>query len=163
MNDDFRTSPSGARNIIDEEGEKLTAYQDSGGLWTVGVGHTGHEVKQGFHITAEQSRAYLAEDLIESENIIKACVMVPLNQNQFDALVSFVFNVGEGRPAKGKDRGRAGFRYLRNGNPSSALRLLNHSDYEGCADAMLVWKYAGGVVAPGLLTRRERERTLFLS
>lgn len=103
----------------------------------------------GTKITKAQSRAYLRKDLARFERCVNDAVTVPINQNQFDALVSLAFNIGEANFEK-----------------SSVLRLLNQKNYTGAADAFLRWNKAKkkGVltVLPGLTRRRKEERALFL-
>ncbi|MCR1838591.1 lysozyme [Pasteurella caecimuris] len=144
----MKTSERGINHIIRDEGERLTAYQDIVGIWTIGVGHTGFvdgkPVAKGMTISKEKSREILKADLTRFENAINASVNVPLKQNQFDALVSLAFNIGEGS-----------FRR------STLLRKLNVGDYNGASQQFLVWKNAGGRVSQGLLNRRRREKALF--
>ncbi|WP_288061363.1 lysozyme [Rodentibacter caecimuris] len=141
-------SERGINFIVAEEGERSTAYQDVVGIWTIGVGHTGFvdgkPVAKGMTITQEKSREILKADLARFEKAINASVNVPLKQNQFDALVSLAFNIGEGA-----------FRR------STLLRKLNAGDYNGASQQFLVWKNAGGRVSQGLLNRRRREKALF--
>lgn len=140
------TSDKGKKFITREEGERLSAYRDAVGVWTIGVGHTGwvdgHPVKEGMKITAEQSQAILSMDLHHAEHAINENVVVPLQQHQFDALVSLAFNIGVGA-----------FRR------STLLKLLNAEDYLGAGKQFLRWKNAGG--RPILLGRRRREKRLF--
>lgn len=128
------------------EGLRLTSYQDSVGVWTIGWGHTGREVKAGQSITKEQAVSLLEADLGKFERGVEAAVKAPLTQNQFDALVCFTYNVGLG--AFGD---------------STLLKLLNQKNYAGAADQFPRWNKAGGVVLPGLTKRRIAERQLFLS
>ncbi|OOF84455.1 muraminidase [Rodentibacter ratti] len=141
-------SENGIHHIIRDEGERLTAYQDVVGIWTIGVGHTGQvdgkPVAKGMTISKEKSREILKADLARFENAINTSVNVSLTQNQFDALVSLAFNIGEGA-----------FRR------STLLRKLNAGDYSGASQQFLVWKNAGGRVSQGLLNRRKREKALF--
>lgn len=144
-------SEDGLTQIIKHEGEILKVYLDPIGLPTVGVGHLliGQEKKDfpvGTRITKAQSREWLRKDIAKSERAVHERVKVPLTQNQFDALVSFVFNVGIG--AFGR---------------STLLKKLNAKDYKGAADSMLAWVNAGGRKLPGLVTRRKAERKLFLT
>lgn len=144
----MKISERGINHIIRDEGERLTAYQDIVGIWTIGVGHTGFvdgkPVAKGMTISKEKSREILKADLTRFENAINESVNVPLKQNQFDALVSLAFNIGEGA-----------FRR------STLLRKLNARDYKGASDQFLMWKNAGGRVSQGLLNRRKREKALF--
>lgn len=145
----MKISTNGIALIKREEGDKLRAYPDSRGIPTIGVGHTGRvdgkPVALGMVITPEQSSALLRDDLAWVENAINNRVSVPLTQNQYDALCSFVFNIGETKFYS-----------------STFLRLLNRADYQGAANEMLKWKRSGD--DPDiLLPRRQRERRLFLS
>lgn len=132
------------------EGLELRAYQDSVGVWTIGYGHTAAAgpptVYAGQTITEAEAEAILKRDLELFERGVRDLVTVPLNSNQFSALVSFAFNVGLGA--------------LRD---STLLRLLNAGDYQGAADQLPRWVKAGGQTLPGLVRRRDAERALFLS
>ena len=144
----MQISVAGIRAITGYEGQRLTAYPDpgtGGAPWTIGVGHTGG-VKPGDTITAEQSDALLRADLGDAEAAVNRFVTVPLSQGQFDALVSFAFNLGAGALAR-----------------SSLLLTLNRGDYVGAADQLLRWTMAAGRVLPGLVHRRASERIMFLA
>ena len=146
----MKTSAAGRSAIAQREGNKLSAYKDSVGVWTIGVGHTSAAgppmVIAGMTITAEQSDEILSRDLGKTETTVSKAVNVPLSQNQFDALVSLCFNIGGGAFSG-----------------STLVRKLNHGDYEGAAEAFLSWNHAGGKVLPGLTTRRQAERKQFLT
>ena len=92
------TSAAGRQFITEEEGQRLTSYQDSIGVWTIGVGHTSAEgpphVTAGLQITSQECDEILARDLQKTEQAVLSCVTVPLAQNEFDALVSLCFNIG---------------------------------------------------------------------
>lgn len=143
----MRLSNNGVALIKREEGERLTAYQDSVGIWTIGVGHTGtvngRPVSRGMTIKQNKSTELLLSDLSWVESSINKAVRVPLSQNQYDALCSFIFNVG--KPAF---------------ESSTLLKKLNDGDYDGAADQLLLWKRAGNI-PDLLLPRRKRERELF--
>lgn len=141
----MKTSSVGLELIKRFEGVRLSAYDDGVGVWTIGVGHT-KGVKRGDTITMEQVDALLAEDVEEAEGDVTRCVKVPLEQCQFDALVSWTFNLGGGALAS-----------------STMLKRLNQGDYDGAADEMLKWTRAGGRVLQGLVKRRISERILFLT
>ena len=128
------------------EGLRLTAYQDSNGIWTNGYGNTHCVSASTPPITEDEAIADLKRNLRSAENDICSVVTVPLNQNEFDALTSFDFNIGDG--------------HLFN---STTLRLLNAGDRQGAADAMPMWDKADGAISPGLLRRRQAERALFLT
>lgn len=145
----MKTSAKGRAAIKAREGEKLTAYQDSVNIWTIGTGHTSAAgppaVKKGMKITAAESDEILARDLAAVEVDVNA-VKVKLSQNQFDALVSLVFNIGGTAFKK-----------------STLLKKLNAGDFAGAADQFLVWNKAGGKTLKGLTTRRQSERLQFLT
>ena len=133
--------------IVFYEGEKLTSYRDTGGIWTIGVGHTSDEkfkVKKGQTITKEFSRELLRHDLKEAEHFVKTLVKVPLNENQYGALVSFTFNLGGGA-FKG----------------STLLRKLNAGDYKAVPSELMKWVNDDGVRLAGLVRRRSAEGALW--
>jgi lysozyme len=119
----MKTSQFGRGEIARREGTKLSAYQDSKGVWTIGTGHTSAagdpKVSKGLKITAWEADQILSRDLGTVENTVNGNVRVPLNQNEFDALASLVFNIGG-----------AAFR------GSTVLRKLNAGDRAGAADAL---------------------------
>ena len=125
------------------EGCKLEAYQDGGGVWTIGFGHT-KDVKEGDSCNYEQAIDFLQVDIISAVNAVNRLVTVDLNQNQFDALVDFTFNLGA--------------RALTN---STLLRLLNSGNYEGAALEFHKWNHDNGVEVSGLTKRRAAETKLF--
>lgn len=141
----MQTSERGRDLIKRFEGLRLDAYQDLVGKWTIGYGST-HGVKAGDKFTADEAEARLIEDLRLVEAGIRRRVIVPLNQNEFDALASFVFNLGEGALAK-----------------STLLRLLNGKKRQAAAMEFVHWCFAGGTVVDGLRLRREAEQALFLA
>ena len=144
----MKTSEKGLQFIRREEGERLTAYADIIGVWTIGVGHTGavddKPVAKGMVISADKSRELLSADLLKFESAITRLVKVPLKQYEFDALVSLVFNIGETNFAR-----------------STLLKKLNANDFKGAAEQFLAWKNAGGRPVQGLLNRRKREKDMF--
>ncbi|MBH0545334.1 lysozyme [Salmonella enterica] len=140
----MKASDNGRAFIRAREGVKLAAYQDGGGVWTIGYGHT-RGVKQGQVINHEQADEFLDNDLRQVESCISERVTVPLNQNQFDALVSFVFNVG-----------RQAF------SDSTLLKKLNEGNYRAAADQFTRWVYDNDKFVQGLYNRRVAERDLFL-
>lgn len=144
MNDNLRLSAKGIEFLKDMEGVRYTAYLDTGGVWTIGVGHTGPEVIRGLRINEEQVNKYLQKDVIEAEDSVKELVKVPLSQSQFDALVSFTFNLGENALSK-----------------STLLRLLNAGDYNGAMQQMNRWVYDNGKLIAGLVKRRKAEQSLW--
>ena len=144
----MRTSDNGLRFLIAREGKRNAAYPDpatGGEPITIGVGHTEPGViKLGMYWTDQQVMDALREDVQRFEDAINRLVQVALTQNQFDALVSFVFNVGEGNFAN-----------------STLLRLLNGGDYAGSAAQFIRWNKANGQVMGGLTIRRQLEAELF--
>ena len=138
------TSFTGRAIIRAYEGLHTEAYQDSVGIWTLGIGHT-KDVKEGDTCTLEQADEWLCEDLEDAEHCVIDSVDVPMTQCQFDALVSFTYNLGCGS-LKG----------------STLLKLLNAGDYLGASRQFLVWNKAGGKVLAGLTKRRFDEMTLFM-
>lgn len=143
----MKTSPKGIALIKSAEGLRLKAYPDpgTGGLpWTIGYGSTSG-VTRNMVITEAQAEQMLAEDLVRFERIVDRAVRVSLNQGQFDALVSFTYNVGEGNFTK-----------------STLLRKLNAGDTAGAAEQFSRWVNAAGKVLPGLVKRRAAERAMFL-
>lgn len=142
----MQTSKTGIEMIEKFEGLRLSSYQDSVGIWTVGYGHTGAHVHKGMHISRKEAEYYMAIDLKHFEQCVEKMVHVPLTQNEFDALVSFSFNVGCEALRK-----------------STLLKKLNDKDYEGASDEFGRWCHAGHKVLKGLVTRREEERQRFLA
>ena len=147
------TSEKGIRLIKQFEGCRLTAYPDpgtGGDPWTIGYGWThpvdGKPVRQGMTIDEVTADRLLKTGLVGYENDVLKVVRVKLTQGQFDALVSFAYNVGS--------------RAL---STSTLLKKLNAGDIKGAADEFLRWNKAGGKVLNGLTRRREAERALFLS
>ncbi|HGA5126657.1 TPA: lysozyme [Salmonella enterica subsp. diarizonae serovar 61:l,v:z35] len=145
----MKISDSGLAALKREEGCKLTAYTDSRGVWTIGTGHTGKvdgiTVHKDMTITQDTADRLLRDDLLWVERCIAERVTVPLNQNQYDALCSLIFNIGANAFIG-----------------SSVRRYLNAGNYTAAADAFLKWSRAGSnptILAP----RRGRERAMFLS
>ena len=143
-------SNKGVDLICEFEGKRLSAYDDGVGVWTIGFGTikypNGVRVKKGDTCTLDQAKEYMRHDLIEFEHTVNSSVKVPLNQNQFDALVSLAYNIGS------------------NAFKSSTLvKKLNTGDYQGAADQFNVWVNAGGKRMQGFVNPREKENVLFLS
>ena len=139
----MKTSDRGLNLIKSFEGCKLTAYKDAVGVLTIGYGHTSG-VKAGDKITQAKADEYLKSDVVTSENAVnKMLTKYKLNQNEFDALVSFTFNLGS----------------------KNLLKLTNNyrRNKGEIADAILLYNKAGGNVLKGLIKRRQAERDLFCS
>lgn len=149
----MKTSVNGLNLIKKWEGKFLKAYHgaaDRPGLLTIGYGHTdaagAPKVTEGMTITDAQATYILQTDLIAVERSVTKLVTVPLTQNQFDALVSFVFNLGAGSLAR-----------------SSLLKKVNAKDYKGASGEFMKWTQANGVFVQGLANRRSDEVKLWNS
>jgi len=147
----MQVSARGLDLIAKFEGLRLKAYPDPGTgnePWTIGYGTTvypdGRKVKKGDVITKAQALEYLQHDTRRFANAVGQVVSVPLNQNRFDALVSFTYNVGISAFSR-----------------STLLRKINAREYEAAEAEFDKWVYAAGKVLPGLVTRRKAERELF--
>jgi lysozyme len=140
----LRMSADGRARLMQREGVRTRAYRDSVGVWTIGVGHTAAAgppaPKPGMVITRAEVDALLTRDIVKYEEAVNDAVRVPLSQGQFDALVSFCFNIGIG-----------GFKR------SSVVKRLNRRDYKGAADAFMMW-----IKPPEIRGRRESERQQFV-
>jgi lysozyme len=140
-----KTSPKGIALITEFEGFRSKAYLCPAGVWTIGYGFT-LGVQPGDTITKEQAKRRLARELESYEAaVMRACTNEP-NQNEFDALVCFAFNVGAAGMAK-----------------SSVIKAHNRGDHQAAARAFSLWNKAGGKVWPGLTRRRAAEAALYLT
>ena len=147
----MKISEKGLSMIERFEGCLLKASNKLDGVWTIGYGQTGSyygkRVHRGMTTTKAEAHAWLRDHSIKTyEDAVTQAVKVPLNQHQFDALVSFAYNVGVGALKQ-----------------STALRKLNAGDYAGAADALTMWTKCNGKVLAGLVRRRKEERALFLT
>ena len=140
----MKTSVEGLALIKKFEGLELEAYKCAAGVWTIGYGHT-KDVQEGDVWSESHADHMLEVELEEFEGYINNNVTVALSQNQFDALVSWVYNLG---PANLK--------------ASTMLKVLNSGDYEGVPAQIKRWNKAGGKVLKGLIRRREAEALLFV-
>lgn len=125
------------------ESLKLQAYQDQRGIWSIGWGHTPAVEYQ--ETTPEEADEWFAQDTQAACNGVMRTVDVPMSQNQFDALVSFTYNVGVGSEAH-----------------STLVGLLNQGKYDLAAAQFSFWNHVNGQVDLGLTRRRAAEQTLFL-
>lgn len=140
----MRTSPRGVRLICEFEGFRDKAYKCPAGVWTIGYGFT-EGVKEGDTISRAAAEKRLVQELVKYEAAVyRACTFEP-NQNQFDALVCFAFNIGT--------KGMAG---------SSVIKAHNRGDFQAASRAFSLWNKAGGKVFPGLTRRRAAEAALYL-
>lgn len=147
--DEMLLSNLGIDLICDFEGKRLVAYDDGVGIWTIGFGTTvypnGIRVKKGDTCTEAQAKAYMSHNLKKFEQAVNSSVTIPLNQNQFDALVSLAYNIGTNA--------------FKN---STLVKKLNAGDIRGAADQFDVWVNAGGKRMQGLVNRRAKEKEVFL-
>ena len=141
----MKISQEGLSLIKKFEGCRLEAYYCSGGVLTIGYGHTGG-VKESDTITQEEAEKLLRADVFKFEEYVEDNVMVELDQGQFDALVAWTFNLGPG-----------------NLRESTMLKKLNNQEYESVPFEMRRWNKAGGKTLDGLIRRREAESLLFES
>ena len=140
----MKTSDNGISLIRSFEGFRAEPYADVGGKMTVGYGHL---IKQGEMFTTiseDDASALLAKDLHYAESCVNTCVTVALNQNQFDSLVSFVFNLGTGSFEN-----------------STLLKDINDGNFDAAANEFLRWVHCDGQVIDGLVHRRQAESNLF--
>ena len=142
-NKKMKISKEGLSLIKKFEGCELEAYKCAAGVWTIGYGST-KGVKEGDTITQEEADNLLLHEMKEYESYINDNVTVDLKQNQFDALVSWVFNLG---PANLK--------------ASTMLKVLNNKEYDDVPAQIKRWNKAGGKVLQGLIRRSEAEALLF--
>jgi lysozyme len=140
-----RTGPAGIALVKRFEKLELTAYRCPAGRWTCGYGHIGPDVHEGMTITEERAEELLRMDLAEAEEPVNR-LCPGLGQNQFDAVVSFVFNLGAG-----------------NFSSSTLLRKLREDDVMAAALEFPKWRFATGKPLTGLLRRRFAEAELFLT
>lgn len=142
----MKTSARGIKFIEKNEGLRLKAYKDSGGRWTIGVGHMNKFVHKGMVISKERAEDLLRSDLVHAEQAVNDYVTQEINQAQFDALVDFTFNLGRGAL-----------------HGSSLLRYLNRGDIDRAANEFHKWMHVNGKENAGVKARRLRDRELFLS
>ncbi|MFW6685997.1 lysozyme [Serratia marcescens] len=146
----MQISKSGIELIKRFEGLRLKAYQDSVGVWTIGYGWTqpvdGKKVGPGMQIVQATADRLLKCGVVQYEQGVNLLVKVKITQSQFDALVSFAYNLG-----------------LRSLSTSTLLKKLNAGDKQGAADEFGKWVNAGGKRLDGLVVRRAAEREMFLS
>lgn len=141
-----KISDKGVALIKEFEGLRLKAYPDpatNGDPWTIGVGHTGPNVRPGLVITEAQADDFLRKDVGRFEKAVNRLAPIT-TQDQFDALVSLAFNVGEGNLAS-----------------STLLRMHNAGNYDGASNQFARWNKAAGKVMTGLTRRRAAEAKLY--
>lgn len=141
----FTMSNNGIDLLKELEGEKLNAYLCPAGILTIGIGHTGEDVYEGKTITPEQSIQLLRSDIKYTENIVNKYIKANINQNQFDALVSFAFNVGVGAFIS-----------------STLLKKINsNKPIDEIESEFMKWVYIKGNKSNGLINRRKKEVELY--
>lgn len=140
----MKTSETGIDLIKHYEGLQLQPYICPAGKATLGYGHTGPDVVFGITITEADADKLLREDLHFAERGVETYARVPLTQGQFDALVSFTYNLGVGAM-----------------RDSTLLKKVNAKDFDGAAAEFGKWVHGGGRVLPGLIKRRAAEVALF--
>nr|DAU80121.1 MAG TPA: Lysozyme [Caudoviricetes sp.] len=142
----MQTSDKGIEFLIKEEGGiRLKAYKCQAGILTIGVGHTGKDVKEGMEITEEKAIELLKLDLRRFEDVVNKNINVTLKQHEFDALISLAFNIG-----------CAAF------SNSTVVKKIN-TGAKMCEveEAWKMWRKGGGKVLPILVRRREREVKMY--
>lgn len=141
----MQTSGAGIRFIQSFEKLRLTPYDDGGGKMTIGWGHLILPSEKFDSITSDQADALFLSDLKQkAENPVNKYVVIAMTQNQFDALVSFCFNVGLG-----------------NFHASTLLRMMNMKNFDATAEEFPKWDHEGGVEVEGLYNRRVAEQNIF--
>ncbi|ENW78235.1 hypothetical protein F909_03921 [Acinetobacter sp. ANC 3929] len=142
-------SDKGYQIIREFEGFKANAYLDTGGVWTIGFGTikypNGARVKKGDTCSLEQAELWLKNDCLWVDACLDKYIKINISQNQFDALASFVYNIGETAFVK-----------------STLLKTLNTGNFAGAANQFDNWVYDNGKLIKGLVNRREKEKALFL-
>lgn len=141
----MKISENGKNLIKNFEGLKLNSYKCSSGVLTIGYGHTGSDVKENMIISKEEAEKLFDSDIVIHSNNVSKLVRVKLTQNQFDALVSFEYNIGYGNFSK-----------------STLLKKLNLQDYKGASNEFDKWIYSKKKKLNGLVKRRNKEKELFL-
>ena len=141
----MRASPHCVAFIKRFEGFSATPYKCSAGVYTIGYGTTKGITKDTPPVTKEQADEMFIRDLIKFENSVNNLIKHPLKQNQFDSLVSFVYNLGGGALQR-----------------STLRQKINRGDINGASAEFMKWTKAGGRVIMGLVTRREAEMKLFI-
>lgn len=141
----MHTSDIGLNLIKKYEGLRLKAYKCPAGVLTIGYGHT-NNVRPDDVITEQQAVELLLRDVYDCEGVISHLITKTLNQGQFDACISFIFNVGAGNFQK-----------------STLRRKINEGDFESASKEFSKWVFSKGKKLNGLIKRREEERKLFIS
>ena len=151
MKNQMKLSDNGFRLLGELEGIVLKPYKDSVGIPTIGIGSTyyedGTKVKMTDKAITKERAIQLAKNVVKSfEEQVNKSILLPMTQNQFDAMVLLCYNIGKSGFAR-----------------SSVVRNFNLGNIQRAADSFLLWNKAGGRVVQGLVNRRNKERSLFLS
>lgn len=151
MQNHMQLSTNGFNLLAELEGVVLNPYKDSVGIPTIGIGSTYYE--DGTKVTmkdkaiTKERAIQLAKNVVKSfEARVNKSILLPMTQNQFDAMVLLCYNIGESSFAR-----------------SSVVRNFNAGNLQKAADSFLLWNKAGGKVSKGLTNRRQKERNLFLT
>lgn len=143
----MQISYNGIKALTEHEGFRSNAYKDTGGVWTIGYGTIcvdGKPVEQGMTCTIPQAEEWMRSDLAWAQTAVNQLVRTQLFQHQFDALVSFVYNIGQTAFAK-----------------STMLRKLNMNDFIGASKEFDRWNKDNGKTIAGLVARRAVEQAMF--
>ena len=141
----MKISNKGIALIREFEGCRLQSYRCSAGVWTIGYGHTGKDIKEGMTITQQEADDWLIVDCNRVLQMLRDTLRVPIRQNQLDALVSLGFNIGTEALRK-----------------STLMSLVNRNpDDLNIPEQFDRWVYAGGKVVNGLVRRRKAEGKLY--
>lgn len=133
--------------VVDKSTGRHVAYRDSGGVLTIGYGHTGKDVTVGKTISEQEALDLFDNDIAWAVKCVNDTLTgYPLTQNQFDALVSLTYNIGA-----------TGFK------GSTVVKRIKNGDYKGAAEAITWWNKDNGKVVQGLVNRRAKEKALFLT
>lgn len=146
----MKVNRAGLALIRKFEGLRRTAYRDAVGVWTIGYGHTSRagppRVVRGMKLSRQEAENLLAKDVEKFARKIRPMIKMPLNSNQFSALVSFAYNVGPSAFAR-----------------SSVLRAINNTRFDQVPQKLSLWVKAGGSTLKELVRRRAAEAELFMS
>lgn len=140
----MKASSTALNHIKKYEGCQMESYEDSNGRWAVGYGQTGPQITKGLRITQLEADAFLRNHVERVQEDISRLVKVKLTQNQFDALVGLVYNIGLGAFSS-----------------STLLKKINGDKMEEAAQEILKWTHSQGKELPGLKNRRQDEYYLF--
>lgn len=158
----MKTNAKGIKILHDFESCKLTAYKCPAGVWTIGWGNTFYEngtsVKEGDKITQERANSLFLFVLAKFEDQAKVAITSKVNENQFSAFVSALYNVGPGSPKK------SGIIRLKNGAPSSLLKMINFNpNSPAIRELLMAWVSKGSAFEKGLTRRRKAEADLYFT